>query len=155
MKRILCILAITLLVPATCLAERSLVGTYKLVSIMLEIDGIPGQGTIGADPRGYLVITPKHYTYTYIGSGRKFGTSVEDKAALHDSAASVAGRYTAEGNQITLLVEVSWNELWNGTRQVRSIEWAGKLLTLTSPPQPYPRDPSKMVVSRLVWEKVE
>lgn len=155
MKRILCLLAITLFVSATCFAGESLVGTYKLVSFILEVDGIPGQGTIGADPRGYLIITPQHYIYTYIGSDRKFGTSVDHKAALYDSAASLAGRYTVDGSKLTVTVDVSWNELWNGTRQVRSIDWAGNRLTLTSPPQPYPRDPSKTVVSRLVWEKVE
>jgi hypothetical protein len=155
MKRILSLLAISLLIPATCFAEGSLIGTYKLVSFLLEIDGIPGQGTIGADPRGYLVITPQHFTFTYTGAGRKFGTSIEDKAALYDTSASLAGRYTVDGSKLTVLVDVSWNELWNGTRQVRSIDWSGNRLTLTSPPQPHPRDPSKTVVSRLVWEKVE
>lgn len=155
MKNILCLLAIALLSPATCFAEKSLVGTYRLVSFVLEIDGVPGQGTIGPDPRGYLVITPHHCTYTYTGKGRKFGTSVEEKATLYDTAASLAGTYAVEGNKLTILVDVSWNETWNGTRQIRTIDWSGDRLTLTSPAQPYPRDPKKTVVSRLTWEKVE
>lgn len=147
--------ALALVVAAPCFADNPLVGTYKLVSFALEVDGVPGHGTMGPDPRGYLVITPNYYTHTYIGSGRKFGTSAEAKAALHDTLASVAGRYSVEGEQIAVTVEVAWNELWNGTRQLRHVAWSGNRLTLTSPPQPYPRDPGKTVVSRLVWEKVE
>lgn len=155
MKRILCLLAIALLAPTSSFAEMSLVGTYKLVSLTLEIDGVPGSGTIGPDPHGYLIITPRHYAFVYTGKERRFGTSVDEKAALYDSGAYVAGTYTIEGNQLTVLVDVSWNETWNGTRQVRTIDRNGRRLVLTSPPHPYPRDATKTVVSRLTWEKVE
>lgn len=155
MKTILCLFAAIALSPATCLAETSVVGTYRLISFVLEVDGVPGHGTIGPDPQGYLVITPRHYIYTYAGKARKFGTSVEDKAALFDTAASLAGTYTLDGNKLSVLVDVSWNETWNGTRQVRTIDQSGDRLTLTSPAQPYPRDPSKTVVSRLTWQRVE
>ena len=155
MKPFAWLVAAALAAPLPCCAENALVGTYRLVSFALEIDGVPGHGPVGPDPRGTLVITPKHYTYTYIGSGRKFGTSTEARAALHDTSASVAGRYAVEGDRLVVDVEVAWNELWNGTRQVRHIARSGNRLTLTSPPQPYPRDPARTVVSRLVWEKVE
>lgn len=116
---------------------------------------MPGRGTVGPDPRACLVVTPKHYTCTYAGAGRKFGTSTETKAALYDTAAFRAGGYTLDGDRIVVNEDVAWNELWNGTRQVRTTGWSGNRLTLTSPPQPYPRDPSRTVVPRLERERVE
>jgi hypothetical protein len=50
---------------------------------------------------------------------------------------------------------VSANEIWNGTRQVRNWEVDGNRLTITTDRAPYSRDPSKMVVIRVVGERVE
>lgn len=155
MKHLLLAILTALLLPNASQADNSVIGTYKLVSFVLEIDGVPGQGTIGPDPRGYLVITPRYYMYQYAAKERSYGTSTADKAALFDTAANLVGSYVSDGKQLDIQVDISWNQIWNGTRQIRSIQWEGNKLTLTSPPQPYPRDTSKTVVSRLVWEKIE
>lgn len=155
MKRYLCMLAFALLTPSLGLAQASLTGTYKLVSFQLNVDGKPTTGTMGSNPQGYLFITPKYYVHSYTAKERKFGTSVEDKAALWDSLNFYAGTYETAGDKITVTVDVSFNQLWNGTKQTRTVSRDGNRLTLTSAPIPYPRDPSKTVVSRLTWEKVE
>lgn len=46
------------LVSAPCFAQSSLVGTYKLVSNDLRLDGVPIQ-PMGKSQHGWLVITPK------------------------------------------------------------------------------------------------
>src|SRR5437879_13389299 len=60
MYKSLGILVTGLLVSASCLAQGSLVGTYKLVSIKAEIDGRPRADRTNP-PHGYLMITPKYY----------------------------------------------------------------------------------------------
>src|SRR5437879_12948299 len=60
MHKSLGILVTGLLVSASCLAQGSLVGTYKLVSIKAEIDGRLRDDRT-KPPHGYLMITPKYY----------------------------------------------------------------------------------------------
>jgi Lipocalin-like domain len=155
MKKHFCALAFLLLSPVPGLAQQSLVGSYRMVSLSLEVDGQLSPGAIGQDPLGYLVITPKHYIHSYTGRNRKFGTSNDEKAALWDSLNFYAGPYQVEADKVIVSVDLSFNQIWNGTKQVRSASWNGNYLTLTSPVIPYPRDPTKTVVSRAIWEKIE
>src|SRR5437899_4586633 len=64
MHKSLGILVTGLLVSASCLAQGSLVGTYKLVSIKAEIDGRLRDDRT-KPPHGYLMITPKYYAVFY------------------------------------------------------------------------------------------
>jgi hypothetical protein len=121
----------------------------------LVVDGKPSVGTIGANPHGYLVITPKLYLHSYTGTNRKFGTSTEEKAALWDTLNFWGGPYQVEGDKLKIAVDISWNQSWTGTQQVRMFKLDGKRLTLVSPPIPFPRDPSKTVVSTLVFERID
>ena len=106
-------------------------------------------------PRGYLVLTPTRAVFFYTGGNRKFGTSVEDKAALFDTIGAWSGTYRADGNKVVFSVDVSWTENWNGTNVALNWQLSGNRLTLTRDRQPYARDPSKMVEIRQVWEKIE
>jgi hypothetical protein len=58
MFRALCILLFSLALPSPCFAQASLVGTYKLLSNDLRLDGVPIQ-PMGKSQHGYLVITRK------------------------------------------------------------------------------------------------
>jgi Lipocalin-like domain len=147
-------LILGLLLPVLCLAQQPIIGTYKIVSYVIEIDGQPKE-VFGKSPRGYAIITPKRIVFVISAEERKFGTSLEEKAALWDSMISYTGPYRVEGDKLITSVDVSWNENWNGTQQTRIWEAQGNRLTLTSVPAPYARDPSKIIVARLVWEKVE
>ncbi|MGH8700706.1 MAG: lipocalin-like domain-containing protein [Burkholderiales bacterium] len=155
MNRYVYALTLTLLAPSLCFAQQSLVGTYRLVSLELLVDGKPTLGTVGPNPHGYLFVTPQAYMQTYTGANRKFGTSVEEKAALWDTLNFWGGPYQVEGNKLTVSVDVSWNQSWTGKPQVRTIKFEGKRLVLVAAPQPFPRDPSKTVVSTLVWERID
>jgi hypothetical protein len=154
MHRRIFALVFGLLVPGLCLAQQPTVGTYKIVSYVIEIDGQPRE-IFGQHPRGYAIITPTRIMFVIGAENRKFGTSVEEKAALWDSMISYTGPYRAEGDKLVTSVDASWNEDWNGTQQTRIWQAQGNRLTLTSVPAPYARDPSKIIVARLVWEKVE
>ena len=148
-------LALSILVPSVCFAQQSLVGTYKLVSLQLVVDGEPTEGTIGPNPHGYLVITPKLYLGGFTGANPKFGSSVEEKSALWDTLNFWGGPYQTDGNKLTVSVDVSWNQSWTGTQQVRTFTLGGERLTLVTPSMPFPRDPSKTLNATVVWEGVD
>ena len=154
MNRLISAFVVFLLFSAPCLAQQPLVGTYKIVRLLFEIEGVPTE-PMGKSPRGYLVITPSRYAIFYTHENRKPGLSMAEKAALWDTMASWSGPYRIDGDKMTISVDVSWNETWNGKPQVRTWQLQGNRLTLTNEPQPYSRDPSKMANSRIVFEKVE
>jgi hypothetical protein len=145
---------LVLLIVTPSLGQQSLVGTYKLVSHVLEMGGTPNE-YLGKAPRGYLVLTPTRAINFYTAENRKFGTSMDEKAALFDSLAGWSGAYRVEGSKLVFSVDVSWNEIWNGKDQIRNFQLSGNRLTLTSDPQPWARDPSKTIIVRQVWEKIE
>jgi len=45
-----------------------------------------------------------------------------------------SGRYTVEGDKVVHRVDVSWNEAWTGTDQVRFVKVEGDRLTITTAP---------------------
>ena len=155
MNRLMAALAVFFLVSAPCLALQSLVGTYKLVSFTVEVDGQPPLETMGKSPRGYLVLTPNRWIHLITAENRKFGTSVEEKSALWDSLSTYTGPYRVDGSKIVVSVDASWNESWNGTQVTRNWQLDGNRLSITTARAPYLRDPSKMAVTRVVWERVE
>jgi hypothetical protein len=101
------------------------------------------------------MFTPTRVTFLITAEGRKFGRSVEERAALWDTLAAYSGSYRLDGSKFVVSVDVSANEIWNGTKQVRNWRLEGNRLTITTERAPYSRDPSKMVVIRVVSERVE
>ena len=154
MIRVICALVLVLLLVSPSLGQQSLVGTYKIISHDVQVDGTPYKA-LGKAPHGYLVITPTRWVVFYTSDNRKFGTSAADKAALLDTLAGWSGTYRIEGKKIIIAVDASWTEVWNGKDQVRTWELSGNRLTLIGDPSPFPRDPSKTAVVRNVWEKIE
>jgi hypothetical protein len=154
MIRLICGLILVLLVASPSFGQQSLVGTYKLVSQVQDIAGTPLE-TYGKSPHGYLVLTPTLAVMFYTADNRKFGTSMAEKAALFETVAGWAGVYRVEGSKFVVRVNTSWVENWNGKDQIRHWALSGNRLTLTSDPMPFARDPSKTMIVRAVWEKVE
>jgi hypothetical protein len=136
------------------LGQQSLVGTYKLVSHELNLEGTLIE-PMGKAPNGYLIFTPTRFTMFFTAETRKFGTSEADKAGLLDTLTAWSGVYRVEGSKLFMGVHASWIEHWNGKDQIRTWALSGNRLTLTADPQPYPRDTSKTVIPRQVWEKIE
>ena len=155
MYRLIYGLIIALLILTPCFAQQSFVGTYKLVSFTVEIDGQPLRETMGKSPRGYLVLTPNRWIHLITAENRKFGISVEEKSALWDSLSTYTGLYRVDGSKIIVSVDVSWNESLNGTQVIRNWQLEGNRLSITTDRAPYSRDPSKMAVTRVVWERIE
>ncbi len=154
MKTLVSAFVVLLVLAAPCLAQQSLVGTYKMAGVQRELDGKPQPEP--AKPRhGYLIITPKVFALFYTDGERKYGASEKEKAALWDTLTAYSGSYRLEGNKIIISVDTSWNEFYNGREQTRDWQVQGNRLILSSGPRPFGRDPSKTVVQRQIWEKIE
>ena len=154
MLRLICAFVLVLSIASPSLGEQSLVGTYKVISQDVEVGGSATQ-PLGKTPHGYIVLTPTRAVFFITAENRKFGTSIDEKAALFDTLVGWSGTYRVEGGRIVFAVDASWVENWNGKDQVRNWALSGNRLTFTSDPMPFPRDLSKTAVVRQVMEKVE
>jgi hypothetical protein len=145
-----------------CLADESItnkiVGTWKLVSVKhIQILSGAIADDYGSHPRGYLNYSSDgQVMIMMIKSNRpkpkgKNISSAEAKALL-DSMTSYAGTYEIKDNKIIHHVDISWNEAWSGTDQIRYYKMKGNRLTLFMAPFDDPKY-GKISV-QLVWEKV-
>ncbi len=63
------------------------------------------------------------------------------------------GRVEIEGDQMKVDVDVSWNEGWAQTVQVRAFRFIGANLSLISAWGPIPHDPNVVCRGILEWER--
>jgi hypothetical protein len=132
-------------------------GTWKLKSYVVTAGTGEKSAPYGEHPIGYL-------SYSADGRMQAIGTSSrriaplnsaptdEERVALHETMFAYAGTYSLEAGKVTHHVDISWNEVWNGTDQVRFYEVNGTTLTLTSRAiDPTSAREAQYVV---VWEKV-
>ena len=154
MLRLAGVFLLGFLIQMPCFAQPSLVGTYRLSSFVVDIDGTLRE-PMGKEPRGYSVITPTHLIAVITGEGRKSGSSIQDEAALYDTLTAYSGEYRIEGNRLVTSVDASSDEVWNGTQQPRNFTVQGNHLILTTDRAPFGPDPTKMFVVCTTWEIVE
>ena len=132
-------------------------GTWKLKSYVVTAGTGEKSTPYGEHPIGYLSYSADGRMQA-IGttSGRiaplYFALTDEERVALHETMFAYAGTYSLEAGKVTHHVDISWNEVWNGTDQVRFYEVSGATLTLTSRViDPTNGREAQYVV---VWEKV-
>lgn len=77
-----------------------------------------------------------------------------ERAQLYDGLMAYAGAYSVEGDRIRHIVDVSWNQVWTGTTQLRQFALDGDTLTIKSAPAPNPFDARSTSVGVLVWTRV-
>jgi len=138
-----------------------LCGTWRLVSFVQTIVGT-GETTdvFGKAPRGFI---------TYGSDGRMIVLIVEDArpkpaspATITDqegvdlfrSMAAYGGTYVFDGKTVVHRVDISWNEEWTGTDQVRNVKFEGNRLILSTDRQPSDPD-DKAAVYVVTWERVK
>jgi hypothetical protein len=85
--------------------------------------------------------------------GRKGGMDDASRAALHKTMLSYSGRYRVEGSDFITVVEISWNEEWNGTEQRRHYRIDGDKLFIETDPAPSIISGGKIDFRRLVWTR--
>ncbi len=74
------------------------------------------------------------------------------RVMLYDTMFAYAGTYSVETDKVIHHVDISWNQVWTGTDQVRRFEVNGNTLTLTT----RIADPAGATHTHyeLVWERV-
>ena len=152
MRALLLILAIS--GPMLAVQADSLIGTWKLVSWQVIIENEPPQNVFGSHPKGFLILTREGRSIVVTtAENRQAGMGDAERAALHKSMLAYSGKYRIEGNDFITIVEVSWNEEWNGTEQRRHFRIEGDKLFIESAPGPSVVFPGKTDFRRIVWER--
>lgn len=132
----------------------ALLGIWKLVSWQVIGEGEEMQDVFGSNPKGYLILTREgRMMALLVAEKRHSGMGDAERAALHKSMLAYSGKFRVEGNDFITTVDVSWNEVWNGTEQRRHFRIDGDRLFIESEPGPSIVFPGKTDYRRLVWER--
>jgi hypothetical protein len=78
----------------------------------------------------------------------------EERVKLYKTFIAYAGTFKFDGKTVTHHVDISWNETWTGTAQVRNVMIEGNKLYIRTNPIPRPQD-GKLAIAVLTWEKVK
>jgi hypothetical protein len=140
--------------------KEKLYGTWRLVSdVRKDVQTGATTDNFGKHPQGFL---------SYAQDGRMSAIEVAeqrlkptdlaklgdaDRAALFKTMLAYAGTFSFDGKVVTHHVDISWNNNWTGTDQIRNVRFEGNRLYITTNPQPSPID-GKLTIGTLTWEKV-
>jgi hypothetical protein len=160
MRRMIFALAIAALSFPVSAADDEFYGTYKLISTTRTILDTGQEITFGGREHGFI---------TYSKDGRMMVLSLrgdrpkpesiekttdQQRVDLYRTMTAYGGTYKFDGKTIEHHIDISWNEVWTGTTQVRDVKKDGNRLIYTTKPAPNPVD-GRMAVTRIVWEKVK
>jgi hypothetical protein len=79
-------------------------------------------------------------------------TSAE-QAGLYAGMVAYAGTYTIDGDRVSHHVDISWNQAWTGTTQVRQFRIDGDRLHIRSVPAKSFQD-GRVITAILEWMRV-
>jgi hypothetical protein len=144
-------------------AQQVLEGTWKLVS-STRTNTTSGATTdsFGSNPLGYVMYGKDGRMMVLITrSDRPKPDSIdndkmtdEQRSRLFSSMLAYSGTYKFDGKTIEHHIDLSWNQVWSGTTQIRNVKKDGDRLIYTTQPGPSPIDGS-LGFATLVWEKVK
>ena len=139
--------------------HAKLIGIWKIVSFDVE-DQESGERKPfygNAAPNGFMILADEGRMMVLVTSGkREPGQTDEKQAVLFRTMLSYTGVYRFEGDKFITTVEVSWNESWNGTDQVRFYKLDGDRLDIVTAWMPNPIDPERRVARAILsWERAK
>jgi hypothetical protein len=134
-----------------------LLGTWKLKSCVVTTAAGQRFTPYGENPTGYLSYSADGRMQAIGAAGARMAPSApippdNERVALYDTMFAYAGTYSVEAGKVIHHVDISWNEVWTGTDQIRLFKTNGNTLTLTT----HARHPASDTEAHyaLVWEKV-
>ena len=154
--------ATCLLISSAALAEeQEFAGTYKLISATRKIiDTGQIENTFGKEPKGLAIYGKDgHFEILITYDGRPKPESIEtmtdqQRADLHRTMTAYGGTYSFDGAKVTQHIDLSWNEVWDGTTNIRDVQRNGERVTYVTRPAPFASD-GKISVVTLIWEKLQ
>jgi hypothetical protein len=112
--------------------------TYEVVGTGVKRDAL------GPQPMGWIVYTPERVMVLVLKANRNRPAALiptlEEKLALYDTMFAYSGTYTVYPDRVIHHLDMSWNEAWSGTEQVRFGKIDGKRLIYTTAPARNPLD---------------
>lgn len=140
--------------------DGALIGTWKLKSYVREISGTGERyNQFDEHPEGYLGYGADGRMYAIIVAGervkpRELASTDAEALKLYRSMGAYAGTYAVEGSKVVHHVDISWNDAWTGTDQVRFFTLDGDTLTIRSAPDKSSID-GREGVGVIVWQRVK
>ena len=112
---------------------------------------------LGADPLGFVSYSADGRVHALVVKAdrpppAKVPPSENEKLALFDSMLAYAGTYTLHDDHVVHHLDVSWNQAWTGTDQIRFYRLNGSALEIWGAPGPDPYT-GRTVVHRITFEK--
>jgi len=164
MKNNLLIGAYALFLCKTALAQnQQLYGTWRLVSSVTTVLSTGEKyNALGKAPLGYITYGPDGRMQVIIVSDQRSKPGHAAIAEMTDqerkdllmTLTAYAGTYSFDGKTVTHHIELSWNQVWSGTDQIRDVRFDRERVVFTTRPAPNPRD-GRIGTTSLVWEKVK
>jgi len=156
------VMGLVLLAPPTIAVagENPVLGTWKLKSWVRDVAATGEKiNQMGERPNGYLSYSADGRMYAIITADKRIkpldvNPTDEQRVKLHQTMTAYAGTYTLQADKVIHHVDISWNEAWTGTDQVRYFKLDGNILTITTAPNKSPMD-GREGQTVLVWEKVK
>lgn len=132
------------------LSRDLILGSWKMTSwVTRDVKTGERRDALGQNPRGMVMYTPSRVVFLITKNNRnrpeKLPPSDSEKIELFDTMFAYSGSYTVESDRIIHHVDLSWNEAWCGTDQVRFCVVDGDTLTYTSSPAKNPFDGREVV----------
>jgi hypothetical protein len=133
--------------PASAEEKSPLVGTWKLVSWVMEDDTTRERKPLyGEHPHGSATFTPSGRAFFVLtGGGRKVPQTDVERAGALRTMVAYTGRYRVQGDQFITSVDTAWNEAWVGTEQVRTFRVEGSRLFIVAMSQPNPNFANRLM----------
>jgi lipocalin-like protein len=160
-RALIIVLAFLASASSRAVGNEDLYGTWRLLSRTVHGAATGEMGdSLGKAPHGFLSYARDGRMFAILTKdGRPMPTDMAkltagDRAELFSTMIAYAGTYTFDGKTVTHHVDISWNENWTGTNQVRNVRLEGGKLYITTNPQPSGLD-GRVVVVELVWEKIK
>jgi Lipocalin-like domain len=114
------------------------IGTWKLHSYVREVAATGVRyNQFGDEPDGYLGYAPDGRMYAIFTrrdriTPKDVVPTEEEGAALLGTMVAYAGTYTLGEGRVVHHIDISWNQNWTGTDQVRYFQLDGDTLTITT-----------------------
>jgi lipocalin-like protein len=134
-------------------------GTWKMTSWKREIVATGEQiDALGPNPSGHINYGADGRFHALIVSENRptpasLPPTEAEKVNLFDSMLAYAGTYSVDDEKAVHHVDVSWNQAWTGTDQIRFYKLDGDRLTIRSAPAKDPHT-GKEVIHRIEFARV-
>jgi hypothetical protein len=134
------------------------IGTWRMLSWKREfVETGDHLDSLGPEPIGFVTYTSDGRVHAIVAQSSRekpahTPPSDADKIRLYDSMLAYSGTYELFDDRVVHRPDVSWNQIWTGTDQIRYFKFEGDRLQLWGPPAIDPYS-GKQVIQRMTFEK--